>query len=68
MITLNNGQENDNNEKEEGDVEKDTVCLVVVAIWWSNFITDTTTGSHTLGEKEEKLKDINDYLPIVLFK
>jgi len=52
--TLNDGQQNDNDEEEEGDVEEDAVDFVIVAIWRFDFVTDTTTSSYTLVNVEDE--------------
>ncbi len=52
--TLDDGKQDDNDEQEEGDVEEDPDKLIVGTIGWLNDITNTTTGSHTLVQMEDK--------------
>lgn len=52
--TLNNSQQDNYDEKEKCNVKHDAVDLVIVAIWWFNFITNTTTGSHSFVKMEDK--------------
>ena len=47
MLTLNDGQKNDNDKEEKCDIEDDTIEFVLVTVWRLDFITDTTTGSYT---------------------
>lgn len=49
--TLNDGQQNNNDEKEEGDIEENAVNFIVVTIRRLNFVTDTTTSSDALSIK-----------------
>lgn len=53
LLTLNDSQENDDDEKEKGDVKQDTVDFIDVAIRRLDFITDTTTSSDTLCDGED---------------
>ena len=48
MFTLNDGQQNNDNEEEEGDIEHNTIHFIFIAVWRLDFITDTTTSSDTL--------------------
>ena len=45
-LTLDNGQQDDDDEEEEGDVEDDTVKLVLVARWVLNLIANAPAGTH----------------------
>lgn len=45
--TLNDGQQNDDNKEEEGDVKQNTVELGRVTGRVLDFITDATASSHT---------------------
>lgn len=45
--TLNDGQQDDNDKEEEGDVEQDAVELIGVSGWVLQLVSNTTPGSHT---------------------
>lgn len=45
-LTLDDGQEDDNDEEEEGDVKKDSVELVGVTGWILNLIPNAPSCSH----------------------
>lgn len=65
LLTLNDGQQNDNHEKEEGDVKDHTIKLVLVPGRILDLISNTATGSHahvhveqiTLRERDEGMSD-----------
>ena len=52
--TLDDGQQDDNDEQEEGDVKENPDKLIVSTIRGLNDITNTTTSSHTLVQMEDK--------------
>lgn len=52
--TLNDGQKDDDDEKEESDVEHYSVHLVVVAVGRFDLVSDTTAGSHALVQVEHE--------------
>ena len=60
-ITLNNSQKDDNNKKEKGDIEKDSVGLIVVTSWLSNLITYSTSCSYSFVQMEYKALKPNIY-------
>lgn len=45
--TLNDGQQDDNDKEEEGDVEQDAVELIGVSSWVLQLVSNTTSSSHT---------------------
>lgn len=45
--TLDDGQQDDNDKEEEGDIKEDAVKLIRVACRVLDFIPDATTGPHT---------------------
>lgn len=45
-LTLDNGQEDDNDEEEEGDVKKDTVELIGVTSWVLDLIPNASSCPH----------------------
>lgn len=59
-FTLNNSEKNNDDKKEECNIKHDTINFVIITIWFSNFVTDTTTGSYTFVQmKNETLKEDN---------
>lgn len=54
MHTLNNSQQNNDDKEEEGDIKHDPVNFVIIPIGRFDFITDTTTRSHTLIKMEDE--------------
>ncbi|OAD61165.1 hypothetical protein WN48_00484, partial [Eufriesea mexicana] len=57
FMKRNDNNDNDNDEEEEGNVEHDTVDLVVVAIRFTDFVTDSSASSDTFVKMEyETLK------------
>ena len=46
-VTLNNSKKNNDDEKEEGDIEHDSIQLQRIAIRRFQFVTDTTTSTNT---------------------
>lgn len=52
--TLNDGQKDNNDKEEEGYVENDAIDFIFVADGVANFVTYTTTCSHTLVQMEYK--------------
>lgn len=52
--TLNDGQQDNDDKEEEGDVKQYTVCLVGISIWWFYLISYTSSSSHTLIQVEHK--------------
>ena len=46
-ITLNNSKKNNDDEKEEGYIEHDSIQLQRIAIRGFQFVTDTTTSTNT---------------------
>lgn len=46
VCTLNDGQQNDNDEEEEGDVEQDAVELIDVSSRVLQLVSNSTTSSH----------------------
>lgn len=47
LLTLNDGQQDDNNKEEESNVKEDAVKLIRVTSWVLNLITNAATSSHT---------------------
>ena len=54
QITLNDGEQNDNDEEEETDVEEDSIDFVGISVWRFDLVTDTTAGSNTLVQVEHE--------------
>ena len=52
--TLDDGQQDNNDEQEEGDVEEDADELVLSAVRWLNNVTNTTSSTHSLVQMEHK--------------
>ena len=52
--TLDNGQQDDNDEQEEGNIEENSYKLIVCTVWRFNDITNTSAGSNSLVEVEDK--------------
>lgn len=46
-LTLDDGQEDYNDKKEEGDVKDDAIDLILVTSWVLNLVTNPSTCSHT---------------------
>lgn len=46
-LTLNDGQEDYNDKKEEGNVKNDAIYLILVTSWILNLVTNPATCSHT---------------------
>lgn len=46
-LTLYDGQEDNDDEEEEGDVKDDAVDLILVTCWVLNLVTNASTCSHT---------------------
>lgn len=53
-LTLNDGQQDDNNKEEEGDVKHNAINFVIITIRRFNFITDTSSSSYTFIEMENE--------------
>ena len=53
-ITLNNGQQYDNNKEEETDIKENSINFIIVTIRRLNNITNTTAGSDTLVQVENE--------------
>ena len=51
-ITLNDGQQDDNDEEEECNVEDDSVDFIVITVGRFDFVTDATTSSYTFVQVE----------------
>lgn len=58
--TLNDGEQDNDDEEEEGNVEDDAVELVLISIRSLNFITDATTSSHTFVQMEHEALQENE--------
>lgn len=54
VFTLNNGEQDDNNEKEESEVEKDSKRLLVISVWRLDLVTDAAAGSQTRVQVEHE--------------
>lgn len=52
--TLNDGQKDNDNGQKEREVEYYPVNFVIVAVGWTDFVSDTTTGSHTFVQMEHE--------------
>lgn len=54
LLTLDDGKQDNDDEKEEGNIKHDSVNLVIVTIWWFDFITNTTTCSYAFVQMEDE--------------
>lgn len=60
VLTLHNGDKNDDDEEEEGDVVEHPRVFQFISIRRLQLVTDTTTGSHTGVEVvDEALKTLS---------